>query len=157
MLGIVGGGEPLWRLESIRRRVDGDGAAGRGAVMNHDGQPRARILVVDDDGVAAEGIGRLLQRRGFAVRTAVDLPSAVAQARDWPPDVAICDWQLAAPPDGIEVARALHRLHGSTIVMITAYEIDALSRASADLSVTSYLRKPIAFDALIRAVDESLQ
>ena len=124
--------------------------------MNGEAGRRARILVVDDDAVAAEGVRRLLQRRGYAVRTAVDLPTAMAEARGWAPDVAICDWQLAMPPDGIEVARELRRLHGSTIVMITALELDALARASADLAVASYLRKPLAMDALMGAVAKSL-
>lgn len=125
--------------------------------MNSEAHRRARILVVDDDAVAAEGIRRLLQRRGYAVRIAIDLHSAVAETGGWAPDVAICDWQLAMPPDGIEVARELRRRHGSTIVMITAFELDALARASADLAVASYLRKPLAVSALMGAVEKSLQ
>jgi CheY-like chemotaxis protein len=128
-----------------------------GSAAMTDEVERARVLVVDDDAVAAEGIRRLLQRRGFAVRCAVDLPSAVAEATNWSPDVAICDWQLAAPEDGVEVARLLHRLYQSMIVMITAFELDALARASADLAVMSYLRKPIALDALMQAIAKCLQ
>ena len=40
--------------------------------------------------------------------------------------------------------------------MITAFELDALARASADLAVASYLRKPLAMDALMGAVAKSL-
>jgi len=124
--------------------------------MKDERKRRPRVLVVEDDANAADAIRRLLQRRGYAVRTASDLDGAADEARCWSPDVAICDWQLAAPPDGVEVARMLRRRHGAEIVMVTAFELEALARASADLPVVSYLRKPIVLAALMDALAKSV-
>src|SRR5258708_20328493 len=70
--------------------------------------PGARILLVEDDEVLCDVIGRNLRARGHEVRTAVNAESALAQLRGAQIDLIILDINL---PDqtGWEVLRTAHR------------------------------------------------
>ena len=51
------------------------------------------ILIVDDDPIVLTGLQRLLQKRGYRVTTAGDVPTAL-QKLCLEPSVIICDWVL---------------------------------------------------------------
>src|SRR5260370_24518507 len=70
--------------------------------------PGARILLVEDDEVLCDVIGRNLRARGHEVRTAVNAESALAQLRGAQIDLIILDINL---PDqtGWEVLRTAQR------------------------------------------------
>jgi PAS domain S-box-containing protein len=65
-----------------------------------------RILVVDDNVDAAEGLSRLLRMRAHEVRVEYDGLAALAAARDMNPDVVFLDIGLPKM-DGLEVAKIL--------------------------------------------------
>jgi CheY-like chemotaxis protein len=64
------------------------------------------VLVVDDNPDAAESLAAIVELLGHAVELAYDGPSALARARQSPPDVVLCDIGLPGM-SGYDVARAL--------------------------------------------------
>lgn len=111
-----------------------------------------RILVADDEPLAAERLAILLGRIGGVglVGTAGDGEAAVAMAREVAPDVVLLD--IAMPGlDGIEVARALSTLARSpAVVFVTAF--DQFAVAAFEVAAVDYLMKPVDLPRLERAL-----
>jgi CheY-like chemotaxis protein len=76
------------------------------------GGPKSHVLVVDDEPIVVEVVGRYLRRDGFAVTTASTGPEGLAAAldQDQPPEVIVLDVMLPGM-DGLEVCRRLRQEH----------------------------------------------
>jgi two-component system CheB/CheR fusion protein len=85
--------------------------------------PNVRAMVVDDDAEAGQTLAMLLGSRGFQVRTAVDLASALHVARAFCPRMVLMD--IAMPgADGYEVTRqlrALPEMQGATYAALSGF------------------------------------
>ena len=116
---------------------------------------RLKILIADDEPLAAERLQMLLARLDdvHLVGTAHDGESAVRMAEALGPDLVLLD--IAMPGlDGIEVARALSRqAHSPAVVFVTAY--DQFAVAAFDVAAIDYLMKPVDADRLARSVDRA--
>jgi DNA-binding response OmpR family regulator len=66
----------------------------------------ARVLVVDDERVVTEVVGRYLQREGYEVSLASSGDEALRLAQEWVPDLIVLDLMLPVV-DGLEVCRRL--------------------------------------------------
>ncbi len=89
-----------------------------------------RILVVDDDAAAREGLRALLTRPGWQVEAAGDGQAALAQAQAVRPDVVLAD--LIMPRmDGLQLTQALQQvLPGVPIILLTGQgSVDTAVRA----------------------------
>jgi DNA-binding response OmpR family regulator len=83
-----------------------------------DGDPTARVLMLDDDPKLVSLLERGLAYDGFDVHTASDGSSGLTLAPKVRPHVVLVD--IAMPdPDGFEVCRLLRRVHDVAIVMLT--------------------------------------
>jgi two-component system, OmpR family, response regulator MtrA len=80
---------------------------------------RGRVLVVDDDAALAEMLGIVLRNEGFESRVCADGDRALAEFRDYRPDVVLLDLMLPGK-DGIDVCREIRAESGVPIVMLTA-------------------------------------
>jgi DNA-binding response OmpR family regulator len=111
-----------------------------------------RILVVEDEEVLADAIGRGLRREGMAVDVALDGGAALERAAVNRYDVVVLDRDLPVL-HGDEVCRELVGTHAAPrILMLTAAgevedRVDGLARGADD-----YLPKPFAFDELVARV-----
>ena len=114
-----------------------------------------KILIADDEPLAAERLQMLLARQGGVnlVGTAHDGESAVRMAEALSPDLVLLD--IAMPGlDGIEVARALSRQSPSpSVVFVTAF--DQFAVAAFDVEAIDYLMKPVDAARLERALDRA--
>jgi two-component system CheB/CheR fusion protein len=121
-----------------------------------DAGPR-RVLVVEDDRDSAEGIAALLRLRGHSVEVALDGPSALAKARDFRPDVVLCDIGLPGELDGYEVARALRSdpaLKSARLIALTGYGQRDDQRRANEAGFDAHLTKPAdltQLEALLQA------
>ena len=70
------------------------------------GNGRPKVLVVDDDANIIAFLKRALAYEGYQVETAADGQTALAAARDNPPDLVILDVMMPGL-DGVEVLRRL--------------------------------------------------
>jgi CheY-like chemotaxis protein len=124
-------------------------ANGRPAEAGPVAAPR-RILVVDDNGDAAESLALLLDSLGHDVRTARDGQAAVAMAAVFQPEVVLLDIGLPRL-DGYEVARRLRGLLGlkeTLLVALTGYGQEEDRRRAEEAGFNSHLVKPADVAAL---------
>ncbi|MBV8267113.1 MAG: response regulator, partial [Planctomycetaceae bacterium] len=113
--------------------------------------PRRRILIVDDNAVAADGLGRLLSLvYGQDVRVVYDGPSALDLAGSFQPEVVLLDLGMAVM-DGYEVAKRLRERPesaGALIVAVTGWGQEEDRRRSREVGFDLHLVKPVNADAL---------
>jgi two-component system, OmpR family, phosphate regulon sensor histidine kinase PhoR len=115
--------------------------------------PPVRILVIDDEEGMREGMRRILERRGYPVRTARDGETALRLLEEAPADIALVDLKMPGI-DGFKVTEAItHRFGGRTVVVI----VSALATVEAAVEVTQhgafdFLVKPFTPDDLAQVV-----
>ncbi len=80
---------------------------------------RGRVLVVDDDAALAEMLTIVLRNEGFEPRVCPTGDHAMADFRDFRPDLVLLDLMLPGR-DGIDVCREIRGESGVPIVMLTA-------------------------------------
>ncbi len=80
---------------------------------------RGKVLVVDDDAALSEMLSIVLRNEGFDSRVCATGDRALAEMRDYRPDVVLLDLMLPGK-DGIDVCREIRAESGVPIVMLTA-------------------------------------
>jgi CheY-like chemotaxis protein len=81
----------------------------RRAVPAAEGSRQGRVLLVSEDVVEAGVVGRFLKQRGFAVRTALDVPEALRSLRTEQADLLLLDLPAAADR-GLHLLRRIERV-----------------------------------------------
>ncbi len=107
------------------------------------------LLLVDDDEVFRRRLARAFRERGWEVREAADLASALAAAEEETPEFVVVDLRL---PDGsgLEAVRRLRALDStSVIVVLTGYGSIATALDALRLGAAHYLAKPADVDDLL--------
>ncbi len=117
---------------------------------------RAKILVVDDEPIVTEVVGRYLGREGFEVTIAADGEEALALAQQWLPDLIVLDLMLPGV-DGLEVCRTLRKESRVPIVMLTARgeEVDRI--VGLELGADDYVVKPFSPRELVARIKAVLR
>jgi PAS domain S-box-containing protein len=115
------------------------------------GFARHRILIVDDNAAAADGLARLLALvYGQDVRVANDGLTALESAIEFQPEIVLLDLGMAVM-DGYEVARLLReRPEGRRmrIVAVTGWGQEEDRRRSREMGFDLHLVKPVKSDTL---------
>jgi two-component system response regulator AlgR len=118
-------------------------------------EPPLKVLIADDEPLAAERLQLLLARSDGVdlVGTASDGEAAVRLAEGLQPDVMLLD--IAMPGmDGIDVARALaDRRPCPAVIFVTAF--DQFAVAAFEVAAVDYLMKPIEPARLQKALDRA--
>jgi signal transduction histidine kinase/FixJ family two-component response regulator len=116
------------------------------------------VLVIDDEEGMREGMRRVLERRGFTVRTARDGETALRLLEEAPVDVALVDLKMPGI-DGFKVTEHItRRFAGRTVVVI----VSALATVEAAVEVTQhgafdFLVKPFTPDDLVQVANRAAQ
>jgi two-component system, sensor histidine kinase len=106
---------------------------------------RLRILIVEDNMDAAVTLARLLGRYGHEVTLAYTGEAGLVQARDWHPDVVLCDLGLPQM-DGFAVAQALRHdpaTASTRLIAVTGYGQDEDRHRSDEAGFDLHLTKPV--------------
>ncbi len=123
-------------------------ASERVVMTRADGNP-IRVLVVDDEPALAELVSMALRYEGWDISTAGDGASAVAQAREFRPDVAVLDVML---PDlsGLEVLHKL-REHIPHLPVLLLTAKDSVEDRIAGLTAggDDYVTKPFSLEEVV--------
>jgi len=112
------------------------------------------ILVIEDNRDAAESLVEVLRLTGHRVRAAYDGRSGIAQARELPPDVVLCDIGLP-DVDGYEVARTLRAeeaLRGTRLIALSGYAQPEDARRALEAGFEAHLGKPAPLDELTELI-----
>src|SRR5262245_13367701 len=109
-----------------------------------------RVLVIDDNGDAANALRMLLENDGHDVRVAYDGVSGLALAREYRPEYLLLDIGLPRL-SGYDIAASVRGdplLRDTTIVAITGYgQLHDRARTAA-VGFDHHLTKPVEFSAL---------
>jgi len=117
----------------------------------------ARVLVVDDERAAREGLKKLLEQDGFRVETAESGRHALEVADELSPDVVVTDLKMPEM-DGIQLLQALgDRDPDIPVIVVTAFGDVASAVAAMRAGAANFLTKPVDFDALTVTIERALE
>jgi CheY-like chemotaxis protein len=114
-----------------------------------------RVLVVDDNEDAAEGLALGLSLRGYETRVAHDGPAAIALSAEFHPEAALLDIGLPGM-DGYLLAEELRKqpgLHGIRLVAVTGYGQESDIARSRAAGFHAHLVKPTDLAAVLQAIE----
>ncbi len=117
-----------------------------------------RILLVDDEALVLDSLGRALQSRGFSVTTAKDGMEALEAFKAAPGsfDLAIVD-QTMPRLTGTQVAAEMLRLKaGMPIILATGFSALIDETKAKEMGLREILTKPVSLRELIAAVSRAL-
>ena len=107
------------------------------------------VLIVDDDPVAREHAGLVLEKAGIASESAASGAEAIEMtrlrhARMEPYNLILVDWKMPEM-DGVETTRRIREIVGneSAIIILTAYRWDDILEEALQAGVDSFLPKPL--------------
>src|SRR5262245_50237306 len=104
---------------------------------------KAKIMVVEDEGVVAADIQDCLKGLGYGVsRVANSADAAVQQASEDRPDLVLMDIQLNGPADGIEAANRIREQFDVPVVFLTAHADEATLQRAKVTAPFGYILKP---------------
>jgi two-component system, OmpR family, KDP operon response regulator KdpE len=116
----------------------------------------SRVLVVDDEPQITRVLKTVLSSQGYDVRTAPEGESALANFREWSPDLVITDLKMPHM-DGAELCRRIREASTVPIIVLSVNsekpsKIDALDSGADD-----YVTKPFDIDELMARVRAALR
>ncbi len=113
------------------------------------------VLIVDDETVVRNGIGRALERKGLRTRLAANGREALDLLDNQPFDLVLLDIHMP-DMDGIQVLKEIRANHPETeIIMITGYPTIDSAVHCVKLGALDYLVKPFRLDDLEAALNKT--
>ena len=110
-----------------------------------------KILVVEDNEMNRDMVGRRLERRGYEVVVAVDGQEGVDMAHSENPDLILMDLSLPVL-NGWEATRQLKqdtKTNGIPIIALTAHAMASDRESAIEAGCDDYDTKPLEFARLI--------
>jgi CheY-like chemotaxis protein len=118
----------------------------------------AKILLVEDNEMNRDMLGRRLQRHGFTLCFAVDGPQGIAKAAEELPDLILMDIALGAM-DGWEATRQI-KSNGKTaripIIALTAHALASDRDKSVEVGCADFDTKPVDLPRLLGKINTCL-
>ena len=110
---------------------------------------RLRVLVVDDEPIAAEHARMILDEAGIRTDVCTDGQTAlhmleVQHIKQEPYNLVLMDWKMPES-DGIDTARLIRERYDNetTVIILTAYNWDEIQEEAVRAGVDSFLAKPL--------------
>ena len=121
----------------------------KGPVTNYISPNDLRILVVDDEEIAAEHARIVLDEVGIKADTCYDGQTAMhmlelQHAKHEPYSLVLLDWKMP-DMDGLEVAKDIRKLYDkeTTVIILTSFNWDEILDEAIHIGVDSFLAKPL--------------
>ena len=117
-----------------------------------------RLLLVEDNELNRDALGRLLERRGFTMLQAPDGPAALAMAEQERPDLILLDIGLPGM-DGHAVAQELRRRPATRavpIIALTAHATASDRESALQAGCDDFEVKPVALSRLLPRIEALL-
>ncbi len=111
-----------------------------------------RILIIDDEMIIAQNLGRFLGNLGYKVVVATKAEEGWREALKRPFDLVLCDHTMPTMT-GIDLAQKLQHSHNSPkIVLMTGNEARVDAAAAREAGVSDILLKPMDMGELAAAI-----
>lgn len=101
-----------------------------------------RVLLVEDQGPLRRSLESFLERGGYAYDSCATAQEALALAEAQCPNVAIVDYHLPDASGFTLLKRLAQIAPGIPVVMISAYDYQAVAKELLRSGIHSYLKKP---------------
>ncbi|MBQ7487943.1 MAG: response regulator [Clostridia bacterium] len=118
-----------------------------------------RVLVVDDEEIAAEHAAIVLDEAGIKADTCQSGQEAlrmmeVRQTKHEPYNLVLLDWKMPEM-DGIEVTREIRKRfdRDTTVIILTSFNWDEIMDEALHAGVDGFLAKPLFADAVLEAFE----
>jgi PAS domain S-box-containing protein len=113
---------------------------------------KRRVLLVEDHADTREALQMFLEMKGYDVRVAPDVHSALEAAHE-AVDVVVCDIGL---PDGtgFDVVRKIAGEHPVKAIALTGYGGPVEQQLAIEAGFAAHLTKPVGGDKLVRAIED---
>src|SRR6266480_1615891 len=119
-------------------------------------EPKARILVVDDEPQLTRVLRRSLSTNGYDVRVAGDGEFALQTFRDWPAALVITD--LAMPNmGGLELCLRLRAISEVPIIVLSVRGEEKTKVEALDAGADDYVTKPFGMNELFARIRATLR
>ena len=119
--------------------------------------PKATLLVVDDEKHQRESLQLILEDEGYRVTVAADGREALVRAAEIRPEVVLTDLKMPGLT-GMDVVRSLHEgALPPKIILITAHGSVERAREAHRLGAFDYMSKPVVADELLFRVERALE
>lgn len=114
-----------------------------------------RVLIAEDDPLAAIGLRLLLTNMGHkVVAEARTGREAVNQAKVHKPDLILMDIKMPGGQDGIEATRTILQHRSTAVILVTAYHDEDTVQRGKEAGALDYLIKPVSEYELRVAVEK---
>jgi DNA-binding response OmpR family regulator len=106
------------------------------------------VLVVDDDPTIRKLVRVNLEKRGYAVRVAVDGTEAISAIKEQIPDLVILDIVMTGL-SGIDVCLWIRTQSDAPIIVLSAHDEEDLMVRALDAGADDYVTKPFSYETLL--------
>jgi two-component system KDP operon response regulator KdpE len=117
---------------------------------------KGNILVVDDEPQISRVLKTTLSSQGYGVRTAADGEEALAEMKNWTPDLIITDLRMPRM-DGLELARRVRKESRTPIIVLSVKGEEPVKVAALDAGADDYITKPFSTNELLARVRATLR
>jgi signal transduction histidine kinase/CheY-like chemotaxis protein len=135
-----------------------DTPAGRRVLGLEPGQPRYRILVVEDHELNRRLLQEMLQPLGFEVQLAADGRAGIDIIRHWQPQLVLMDMRMPVM-NGYEATRLIKtdpRLRHTIVIALTASAFEEDRTRILAAGCDDFLRKPLRESELLECIGRHL-
>lgn len=118
------------------------------------------VLLVEDNPINRDVLGRRLEKRKFIVRYAEDGPTGVSMAQELEPDIILMDIGLGEDIDGWEATRQIKSIPDTKdipIIALTASAFASDREKSLDAGCCDFDTKPVDLPRLLSKMNLWLQ
>lgn len=119
--------------------------------------PITKVLLVDDDDSIRFSLGKILEKHGFLVSTASNVPDALKLISSGTYDVLLSDLHMRGPGDGLTVVSAMRHANPKAVTLLLSAFPEMNAAANAILLQTDeILVKPMNVVALLQVIAQRL-
>lgn len=119
----------------------------------------SKILIIEDNKGIAESVSKVLMLEGMEVIVAEDGQQGVDKAKEYIPDIILCDIMMPIK-DGYQVFNELYhdlQVRSTPFIFLTAKTAIEDVRQGMILGVDDYITKPFQVDSLVKSIKTQLK
>ena len=114
------------------------------------------MLVVDDEPQITRVLRTVLSSQGYQVRTAAEGEAALANFKEWRPELVITDLYMPHM-DGVELCRRIRAMSSVPIIVLSVKGEERTKVEALDCGADDYVTKPFGIDELLARVRAALR